>query len=56
MDDTTLEQQLDYYKARAGEYDDWWFRTGRYDRGPEANAAGPEASAASTTAGTGDDD
>ncbi len=39
MDDTTLTQQLDYYRARAGEYDDWWFRTGRYDRGPEANAA-----------------
>ena len=39
MDDTTLEQQLDYYRARAGEYDDWWFRTGRYDRGPEANSA-----------------
>jgi SAM-dependent methyltransferase len=34
-----LEQQLEYYRARAGEYDDWWFRTGRYDRGPEANAA-----------------
>jgi SAM-dependent methyltransferase len=39
MDDTTLTQQLDYYRARAGEYDDWWFRRGRYDRGPEANAA-----------------
>jgi SAM-dependent methyltransferase len=39
MDDTTLEQQLDYYRARAGEYDDWWFRTGRYDRGADANAA-----------------
>jgi SAM-dependent methyltransferase len=39
MDDTTLTQQLDYYRARAGEYDDWWFRRGRYDHGPEANAA-----------------
>jgi SAM-dependent methyltransferase len=39
MDDPTLEQQLDYYRARAGEYDDWWFRTGRYDRGAKANAA-----------------
>jgi SAM-dependent methyltransferase len=39
MDDTTLEQQLHYYRARAGEYDDWWSRTGRYDRGPDANAA-----------------
>ena len=33
-----LDQQIDYYRARAGEYDDWWFRTGRYDRGPEWNA------------------
>jgi SAM-dependent methyltransferase len=39
MERAALEQQLDYYRARAGEYDDWWFRTGRYDRGPEANAA-----------------
>jgi SAM-dependent methyltransferase len=38
MDDPKLSRQLDYYRARAGEYDDWWFRTGRYDRGPEANA------------------
>ena len=37
--DDALERQLDYYRARAGEYDDWWFRTGRYDRGDEANAA-----------------
>ena len=34
-----LSQQLAYYRARAGEYDDWWFRTGRFDRGPDANAA-----------------
>ena len=33
-----LAQQIDYYRARAGEYDEWWFRTGRYDRGPEWNA------------------
>src|SRR4051812_16631107 len=33
-----LRQQLDYYRARAGEYDDWFLRRGRYDRGPEANA------------------
>jgi SAM-dependent methyltransferase len=39
MEDETLTQQLEYYRARAGEYDDWWFRTGRYDRGPESNAA-----------------
>ena len=32
-----LQDQIDYYRARAGEYDEWWFRTGRYDRGPEFN-------------------
>jgi SAM-dependent methyltransferase len=35
---TILEDQIDYYRARAGEYDEWWFRTGRYDRGEEFNA------------------
>jgi demethylmenaquinone methyltransferase/2-methoxy-6-polyprenyl-1,4-benzoquinol methylase len=39
MEDAAVAQQLDYYRARAGEYDDWWFRTGRYDRGAEANTA-----------------
>ena len=24
---------------RAGEYDQWWFRQGRFDRGPALNAA-----------------
>lgn len=33
-----LRDQLDYYRARAGEYDEWWLRQGRYDRGAEANA------------------
>ena len=28
-----LDEQIDYYRARAGEYDAWWFRTGRFDRG-----------------------
>jgi SAM-dependent methyltransferase len=32
-----LQDQIDYYRARAGEYDQWWFRRGRYDRGPELN-------------------
>jgi SAM-dependent methyltransferase len=36
--DGALLHQLAYYRARAGEYDDWWWRTGRYDRGPNANA------------------
>jgi SAM-dependent methyltransferase len=31
-----LDEQARYYAARAEEYDDWWFRRGRYDRGPEA--------------------
>jgi demethylmenaquinone methyltransferase/2-methoxy-6-polyprenyl-1,4-benzoquinol methylase len=34
-----LDEQLRYYRARAGEYDDWWFRRGRYDRGSAFNAA-----------------
>ena len=32
-----LQQQVDYYRARAGEYDDWFYRRGRYDRGNELN-------------------
>ncbi|HUD46299.1 MAG TPA: class I SAM-dependent methyltransferase [Candidatus Baltobacteraceae bacterium] len=35
---TTLRQQLEYYRARVGEYDQWWWRQGRYDRGPALNA------------------
>jgi len=38
-DPAILAEQVAYYRARAGEYDEWWFRTGRYDRGPELNAA-----------------
>jgi 2-polyprenyl-3-methyl-5-hydroxy-6-metoxy-1,4-benzoquinol methylase len=33
-----LEEQARYYRARAGEYEDWWFRRGRYDHGSEVNA------------------
>ena len=33
-----LAEQARYYRERAGEYDDWWFRRGRYDLGTEANA------------------
>jgi SAM-dependent methyltransferase len=29
-----LNEQLEYYRARAPEYDEWFFRRGRYDRGP----------------------
>lgn len=33
-----LDEQAAHYRARAPEYDEWWLRTGRYDRGPEALA------------------
>jgi len=32
-----LEDQKSYYKQRASEYDEWFFRTGRYDRGDKNN-------------------
>ena len=32
-----LGQQLAYYRARAAEYDQWWLRQGRYDRGSVLN-------------------
>ena len=40
MPDTTpdISEQLEYYKARAQEYDQWWYRQGRYDRGQDLNA------------------
>ena len=38
MDDARLlDEQLVYYRERADEYDEWWERRGRYDRGLEAN-------------------
>jgi len=37
--DALLQSQIAYYRARSGEYDDWFFRRGRYDRGTEHNAA-----------------
>lgn len=33
-----LEDQKTYYCHRAGEYDEWFHRTGRYDRGEKNNA------------------
>ena len=36
---TLLDDQIAYYRARAAEYDAWWFRTGRFDRGAGNNAA-----------------
>lgn len=38
-DPAILAEQVAYYRERAGEYDEWWFRTGRYDHGAELNAA-----------------
>jgi SAM-dependent methyltransferase len=34
-----LDEQLAYYRARAAEYDQWWFREGRFDHGPAHRAA-----------------
>jgi len=33
----TLAEMKDYYRARAGEYDQWFYRQGRYDRGAQNN-------------------
>jgi demethylmenaquinone methyltransferase/2-methoxy-6-polyprenyl-1,4-benzoquinol methylase len=33
--DSLLHEQIDYYRARAPEYDDWWLRTGRYEADDE---------------------
>jgi demethylmenaquinone methyltransferase/2-methoxy-6-polyprenyl-1,4-benzoquinol methylase len=32
-----IDEQIAYYRARAAEYDEWFLRQGRYDRGPESN-------------------
>ncbi len=33
-----LQNQLSYYVKRAAEYDEWFLREGRYDRGPSLNS------------------
>ena len=33
--DDLRREQIAYYRARAGEYDEWFKREGRYDRGPD---------------------
>jgi demethylmenaquinone methyltransferase/2-methoxy-6-polyprenyl-1,4-benzoquinol methylase len=38
IESQVLADQIAYYRARAGEYDEWWFRAGRYDRGADFNA------------------
>lgn len=37
FDTKFLNEQQAYYNARSSEYDDWFYRRGRYDRGPEIN-------------------
>src|SRR5260221_14505307 len=34
-----LQEQINYYRARAAEYDEWFFRHGRYDHGTEHRTA-----------------
>jgi ubiquinone/menaquinone biosynthesis C-methylase UbiE len=38
VSESPLQEQIDYYRARAPEYDQWFHRLGRYDRGPVSNA------------------
>jgi hypothetical protein len=35
MESDILQEQVQYYRERASEYDEWFFRQGRYDRGEE---------------------
>ena len=35
--DGPIEEQISYYRSRANEYDEWFLRRGRYDRGAEWN-------------------
>lgn len=35
--DARLQEQIDYYRARASEYDEWFYRIGRYDYGEALN-------------------
>ncbi len=37
MTDDLLQHQIDYYRARAGEYDEWFYRQGRFDHGKQLN-------------------
>ncbi|HET9346182.1 MAG TPA: class I SAM-dependent methyltransferase [Candidatus Limnocylindrales bacterium] len=37
--DATTDSMVAYYEARATEYDDWYLRRGRYERGPIHDAA-----------------
>jgi SAM-dependent methyltransferase len=33
-----LDEMMTYYRERANEYDEWFYRRGRYDRGAQSNA------------------
>ena len=35
--DEVLQEQIAYYRARAGEYDEWFYRQGRWDHGRDLN-------------------
>ncbi|WP_246275688.1 class I SAM-dependent methyltransferase [Brasilonema bromeliae] len=37
MIDKIIQEQIAYYRARANEYDEWFYRLRRYDRGEEIN-------------------
>ncbi|MBR8839810.1 MAG: class I SAM-dependent methyltransferase [Stigonema ocellatum SAG 48.90 = DSM 106950] len=37
MADNIIQEQITYYEARSSEYDEWFYRVGRYDRGKEIN-------------------
>lgn len=37
MTQETIQEQIAYYKARAKEYNEWFYRIGRYDHGAEIN-------------------
>ncbi len=34
-EESLIKQQIEYYRARVPEYDDWFLRKGRYDRGEQ---------------------
>lgn len=38
MTDKLLQEQIAYYRARATEYDEWFYKVGRYNQGEEWNA------------------
>ena len=54
MQAALLQEQIAYYRARAGEYDQWFLREGHYDHGPELNAAEPSTNEPAGTGGPSD--